>query len=196
VVVIAPPDAGAGADRLGQPLLVLEQRSGQEHPGGEERRGVLVGEAGPLRRREVIPAGVRVVLAVARRGLRVQPFRGIALVATGGRGDLVRRPGAGLGDGAVEPEPVADGHGHGVVRRPQVGDEPVDELAQLGLVEFLRDGRGHLLLLYGRTGWVAVRTQVRRTRVVAADRRCSRRARRTRRARRSASAAANSSVWR
>ena len=70
LVVVGPGEPAAGADDLGKPGVVLEQRAGDQQPGGEVCRTAVVGEACLLRLAEREPAGLRVVLAVARGGLR------------------------------------------------------------------------------------------------------------------------------
>jgi hypothetical protein len=141
-VVLVPAEAVAGADGLGDPRLVLAGRGGDLEGAGHERRAGLVGQGESLLLGQAVAVGGRVVGDVAAGRLAAQPLGQVALAGAGAGGQLGRGGRAGGGQSLVEAQPVAgDDRGRGE-HRAQVGDEAVEKLVQLGLV----DGHGANLL--------------------------------------------------
>jgi len=146
MAVLVPADAGAAAGGVGDPRCVEHRAQGDLEEAGQVGGTVFLGQRKRLLGRQRVAAAGGVVVHVAARGLRVQPFAHVALGGAGARGELGRGERAGAGQCAVQAELVAHHHQRRVQRRADLVDGAEHELLQLLLVEGGWCGRGHVRL--------------------------------------------------
>jgi hypothetical protein len=130
-----PADAGAGADRVGDPRRVQHRPDRDLEEPRQVRRAVLIGERHRLLWRQAVPVLGRVVLDIPARGLRVEPLAHVTLARAGPCRQLDGRERAGTRQRPVEPEPVAHHDQRRVERRADLVDGTEHELLELGSVQ-------------------------------------------------------------
>ena len=128
-----PADAGAGPERLLDPVDRL-QRAERQHVGaGGVDRAVRVRQHEGLLLGQRPRVALGVVGDVAAGALAAQPLRDVPRVAAGPAGDVLGGPRP-VHQRPVEPEPVSDDDATSGDRRAEVADEAPEHLVQLVLV--------------------------------------------------------------
>jgi hypothetical protein len=133
-VVLVPAHPGAGAERVGDLRLRAQRTEGRHERAGHVERALGIGERERLLLGEGERAPRRVVLDVAARSLRPQPFGEVARGRADALGELLRGRGA-RRERAVEPEAVADDHPRPPRSWREIAHEAAEEVVELVLVD-------------------------------------------------------------
>jgi hypothetical protein len=135
VVVLAPAEARAGHERLGDVLARVGGAERELEAARHEGRAGGVREHQGLLGRHRVAVGGGVVVDPAAGGLGAEPLADVALGGAGARGELRRGQRAAGGELAIEAEAIADDDQRGVDRGTELDDGLAEKRVQALLVD-------------------------------------------------------------
>ena len=135
VVVLAPAEAGAGDEGLGDVLAGIRGSERELEAARHEGGAAGVGEHQRLLDRHRVAVAGGVVVDPAAGGLGAEPFADVALRGAGALGELGGGQRAAGGELAIEAEAVADHDQRGVDRGAELDDGLAEKRVQALLVD-------------------------------------------------------------